>query len=134
LTKSKVNEDAQARKTALLVATVLAALAAWNLYRGRMAVVAVLGGLSVTLLLIGLLLPPVARLFHRGWMGLALVLGYVNSRILLFLMFYGLITPYGLISRLVGRDTLNRRGKRKESYWMARAKTRQTKQGFERLF
>lgn len=134
MTKQLVDENAQARKTALLVAAVLGAIAAWNFYRGRMTVVMVAGGISVALVLTGLLIPPAARLFHRGWMGLAAVLGYINSRILLFVMFYGLITPYGLVSRLVGRDTLNRRKGAKESYWVAREKTRQTKQGFERLF
>ena len=134
MTKSNINEDAQARKTAFLVATVLALFAAWNFYRGRMTVVAVTGGISVALLLIGLLLPPVARLFHYGWMRLALFLGYINSHILLFLMFYGLITPYGLVSRLIKRDPLNRRGPQKESYWIPRERTKQTKEGFERLF
>ena len=126
--------DAQARKTALLVGAVLALLAAWNLYRGRPVAVAVLGGLAAALVVSGLLLPVVARAFHNAWMGLALVLGYVNSRILLFLMFYGLITPFGLVSRLIGRDTLNRRSKPRESYWIARERPKQTREQFERLF
>jgi hypothetical protein len=67
-------------------------------------------------------------------MRLALILGYINSRILLFLMFYGLLTPYGIISRLLGRDVLNRRSRGRESYWIERPKTRQAKEGFERLF
>jgi hypothetical protein len=133
LTKQTVT-DAQARKTALLVAGVLLALAAWNLYRGRMTVVAVLGGIGFALLLMGLLLPALARRFHIVWMRFAAILGYINSRILITLMFYGLITPFGLISRLFGRDTLNRRSKERESYWIPRATTRQTKEGFERQF
>jgi len=129
-----VDENAQARKSALLVAAVLALISAWNFYRGRMTVVAVLGSISLALFFIGLLVPPLARRFHHAWMSLAAVLGYVNSRILLFLMFYGVVTPYGLISRLFGRDPLNRRAQAKESYWIVREKTRQTKQSFERLF
>jgi hypothetical protein len=126
--------DAQARKTALLVAAVLGLVAAWNLYRGRMTVVAVLGGLSVALLIAGVLLPTVARAFHNAWMGLAMVLGYVNSRILLFLMFYGLITPFGLVSRLIGRDVLNRRSKKRDTYWIPRPTPKQSREQFERLF
>jgi hypothetical protein len=126
--------DAQARKTALLVAAVLLALAAWNFYRGRMTVVIVLGSIGGALLLIGLLLPAVARRFHIVWMKFAAILGYINSRILITLMFYGLITPFGFLSRLLGRDTLNRRGKTRESYWIPRATTRQAKEGFERQF
>lgn len=134
MTKRVVNEQAQARKSALLVAAVLALFGAWNFYRGRMTVVAILVGISLALLITGLFVPPLARLFHRSWMRLALILGYINSRILLFLMFYGMLTPYGIISRLVGRDVLNRRSRGRESYWIERPKTRQAKEGFERLF
>jgi hypothetical protein len=126
--------DAQARKTALLVAGVLLALAAWNFYRGRMTVVVVLGSVGFALLLMGLLLPSVARRFHIVWMKFAAILGYINSRILITLMFYGLITPFGILSRIFGRDTLNRRAQARESYWIPRATTRQTREGFERQF
>ena len=126
--------DAQARRTAFVVAAVLTAIAAWNLYRGRVWAVAILGGAGAALILTGLLLPALARRFHVFWMRVAAVLGYVNSRILLSLMYYGVFTAYGLVSRLVGRDPLNRRARARESYWTERKRTRQTKEQFERLF
>ena len=126
--------DAQARKTALIVAAVLALFSAFSFYRHHQTRAFVFAGLALALVLTGLLVPPLARAFHHAWMRLAYVLGYVNSRILLFLMFYGIVTPYGILSRLFGRDVLNRRGKRRESYWIAREKTRQTKAQFERGF
>lgn len=126
--------DEQARKTALVVAGVLFAIAAWNFYRGRMTVVLVTGGIGCALTLVGLLLPVVARRFHVIWMTAAVVLGWINSRILLSLMLYLVFTPYGFISRLVGRDPLKRRGANEDSYWIPRTKMRQTKEGFERLF
>jgi hypothetical protein len=126
--------DAQARKTALVVACVLLAIAAWNLYRGRTTVVAIVGGAGGALLVVGLLLPALARRFHVFWMQVAAVLGYVNSRILLSLMYYGVFTPYGFVSRLAGRDPLRRRGATSETYWVERKTTRQAKEQFERLF
>jgi hypothetical protein len=126
--------DSQARKTALVVAVVLTLIALWNVYRGRFTVVAVLGGIAVLLTLIGLFIPVAARGFHRFWMGIAGVLGYVNSRILLTILYYGLLTPYGLVSRLVGRDPLDRRGPGRDTYWVKRETTRQSPQQFERLF
>lgn len=126
--------DVQARKTALIVAGVLVLIAAWNYYRQRMTVVMVLGGLGAALLLIGLLLPPLARRFHVFWMRVAITLGWVNSRILLGLMFYGVFAPYNLIGRLVRRDTLDRRRMGRESYWVKRQRTRQSKEQFERTF
>jgi hypothetical protein len=128
----EVSND-QARKTALVVAVVLLLICVWSIYRGRMIVAGVLGSVAALLTLSGLFVPVVARGFHRFWMGVASVLGYVNSRILLSLLYYGLFTSYGLISRLV-RDPLRRRGDVEESYWIKRPYTRQTKEQFERLF
>lgn len=126
--------DAQPRKTAFVVACVVLAIAAWNFYRGRMTTFYICGGIALALTIIGLLLPVVARRFHVLWMTIAVALGWVNSRILLTLMFYLVFTPYGFISRLVGRDPLERRAAQRESYWMPRKRTRQTKEGFGRLF
>jgi hypothetical protein len=125
---------AQARKTALLVGGVLLLLAAWNFHRGRMTTLYVMGGIACALILTGLLLPSLAKRFHILWMRLAVLLGHINSRILLSLMFYGVFTPYGLVMRLCGRDPLRRRGARRETYWIPRKVTRQAKEQFERLF
>ena len=126
--------DAQARKSALLVAAVLMLIAAWNLYRGRTGVSIVFGPLGAALVVAGLLVPPAARAFHRAWMKFAVLLGHVNSRVLLTLMYYLAVTPYGLVSRLVGRDPLGRRGRAGASYWVERRATRQAREQFERLF
>jgi hypothetical protein len=125
--------DAQARKSALLVAAVLSAIAAWNLYRGRTGVVIVFGAIGAALIIVGFI-PAAARAFHNVWMRFAAALGHVNSRVLLTLMYYLAVTPYGLVSRLVGRDPLRRRGARGESYWVERKRTRQEREQFERLF
>jgi Saxitoxin biosynthesis operon protein SxtJ len=129
-----VVSDVQARKTAVVVAAVLAAIALWNLYRGRMTQVAVFGSIAGLLLVIGLLVPAAARAFHRFWMGLAGILGYINSRILLSVLYYGVFTPVGFVRRLMGRDPMRRRAPAESSYWIQRETTRQSKIQFERLF
>ena len=64
------------------------------------------------LILAGLLLLPAAvypqslRWPYRGWMTLGLALGWVNTRIILGVIFYGLFTPMGVIMRWAGRDPL----------------------------
>jgi hypothetical protein len=99
-----------------------------------MIVVIVLGGSAFALVLMALLLPALARRFHVGWMKLAGALGYVNSRVLLSLVFYLLFVPYSLVARLIGRDPLNRRKRGRASYWIPRETTKQAKEQFERLF
>jgi hypothetical protein len=81
-----------------------------------------------------LFVPAAARAFHVAWMRLAHALGWINSRILLALIFYLVITPMGLVQRLVGRDALRRRGSGSASYWIPRTEPKQSKEQFERLF
>ncbi|HEX8187518.1 MAG TPA: SxtJ family membrane protein [Pyrinomonadaceae bacterium] len=127
--------NAQARKSALLVAAVLLGVAAWNLYRGRTTVVLIFASTGAALLVAGLLVPPAARAFHTAWMRFAVLLGHVNSRVLLTLVYYLVVTPYGVVTRLVGRDPLRRRGGAGgPSHWVERKATRQTREQFERLF
>lgn len=123
-----------ARKNALVVATALAGLAAWNLYRHRLLRVEVLGGLALMLFLVAVCSPYLTERFNQGWMALAKALGYVNSRIMLSLVYYLVLTPFGIILRLRGHDTLCRRAQQRESYWIPRQTPRQPTSGFERSF
>ena len=113
---------------------IFALIAGWNYPRGRMTVVLVFGALAALLAFAGLLVPPAARAFHVGWMKFATALGWVNSRVLLTLLFYGVFAPYGFVSRLFGRDPLNRRRAAGDTHWTTRKRTRQTREQFERLF
>ena len=122
------------KKTALTVGAVLLLIAVWNHWQGRSTTASVAGGLGTSLLGIGLLSAWASRKFYVGWMAFAGVLGYINSRILLSLMFYLMIAPYGYAMRLFGRDILTRRGPQQGSYWIPRKKTRQPREQFERLF
>jgi len=124
----------EARKTALIVAGVLLAAAAFAWYRGRETTMAVPSGIALLLVLVGFLVPPAAKVFHRLWYRLAFALGWVNSRILLTIIYFLMFLPYGILSRLFGRDPLGLRGERRMSYWHKREKTRQTPEQFERLF
>jgi hypothetical protein len=121
-------------KTALLVAGVLAVLCAWFSYRSRWPLALIAGGLSCALLLIGLFSSKQSSAFHRVWMRFATAIAFVNSRVLLSILYFAVFTPYGFVTRLFGRDILNRRSSPRDSYWMKRSATRQNKDQFERLF
>lgn len=124
----------KARKAALAVAAVLAGLAAWHIYRERFLLTQIEAGLAAALGLTAMLWPAGARGFYRAWMKAAVVLGYINSRIILSAVFFLIFTPVRVITRLLGRDPLNRRRKAGSSYWIPRKKTRQSPEQFERLF
>lgn len=123
-----------ARKTCLVVAAVSAAVFVFAWYRGGVRTMYVTAAVSAVLIVIGLFTPPIAILFHRGWMRFAHALGWVNSRIILSLVYFLVFVPYKVISRIAGRDPLALRQPQGASYWTKREKTRQAKEGFERLF
>jgi hypothetical protein len=63
------------------------------------------GGLLVPL---GLLAPTLLAPLFKVWMKVGHVLGWINTRIILGVLFYGLITPMGLVMRLFGWDAMRR--------------------------
>ncbi len=46
---------------------------------------------------------------YRGWMRFGHVLGWINTRIILGLMFYTVFLAVGLLLRLLGKDPMHRR-------------------------
>ncbi len=63
-------------------------------------------------------IPPVARILYILWMGLGITMGLVTSPIILALVFLVLITPVGLVFKLIQRDTMKRKMDRgAASYW-----------------
>jgi hypothetical protein len=63
-------------------------------------------GIGGLLIVFGGILPPVLRPVHKGWMWIGHILGWINTRILLGIVFYALVTPIGLVFRLMGKDTM----------------------------
>ena len=55
-----------------------------------------------------LLFPSSLAPLYRGWMRAGMVMGYINTRIILFLLYYLVFFPVGLVIRLIGRDTMSR--------------------------
>src|SRR6185436_3054427 len=65
--------------------------------------------LAVILVLPALVAPRILAPAYRVWMKLAEVLAWINTRILLGLVFFVVVTPIGLVMRLLGRDPMRRR-------------------------
>jgi hypothetical protein len=56
---------------------------------------------AAVLITAALVRPALLYYFHAGWNALSNVLGWINTRLILGLVFYGLVTPMGLLWRLV---------------------------------
>ena len=94
------------RSFGLLVGGVFTVIGLWPMvFRGeelRLWAAGLGGGLIVA----GALVPAVLAPVHKGWMWIGHVLGWINTRILLGIVFYGLVTPIGIVFRLMGKDTM----------------------------
>jgi hypothetical protein len=60
------------------------------------------------LVVMGLLLPGRLGPIYKAWMAVGHVLGWINTRIILGIIYYGLFTPIGLVMRLRGKDAMGR--------------------------
>jgi hypothetical protein len=65
----------------------------------------VLGGL---LMILGGIAPQSLRQVHAGWMKIGHVLGAINTKIILGLIYYLLIAPMGIVMRSLGKDSMHR--------------------------
>src|SRR5262249_23473649 len=72
----------------------------------------------------GLLVPAALRHPYRLWMALGLALGWVNSKILLSIIFYGLVTPTRMVMTAMGRDLLQRKFDQSRSTYRVNRKPR----------
>jgi hypothetical protein len=93
-------------------------MAAWQAALERPMLAMALAVLAVTIGGLGLLRPQTVRPIFVGWMVLAFPIGWVLSRVLLALLFYGLFTPMGVVFKAIGRDPLRRRPQpARDTYW-----------------
>ena len=94
------------RQFGLLVGAVFTVIGLWPfVFRGeplRLWAIGI-GGLLIAF---GGIHPTVLAPVHKGWMWVGHILGWINTRILLSIVFYALLTPIGLVFRLMGKDKI----------------------------
>ncbi len=65
--------------------------------------------IAAILWFLAVLAPATLKPVYQVWMRIGLVLGWVNTRIILGIVFYGMIMPMGAIMRLLNRDSMARK-------------------------
>lgn len=82
----------------------------------------------------GTIKPRLMRPIFVGWMVAVFPIGWAVSRLLLVFIYYVVVTPIGLVMRLVGRDPMQRRFDRSAtSYWTHRPPTEDAERYFKRF-
>ncbi len=91
--------------------------------------------LSLFFTFFGLFIPVVLKPIQKGWMTLALLMGFVMTRVILIVLFYFVLTPLGLVARLFGHVYLDLAfRKNRGTYWIPRPEKTEDKGRYEVQF
>ena len=71
---------------------------------------------GVPSLILTMLKPRLLLYPYKGWMTIGLALGWINSRIILGLVYFLVLQPIAIIMKIVGYDPLNTKKNNEESY------------------
>ena len=109
------------RKFGVSIGCVLLVITGLLIWREHHTAAWVTGSLGGFLILAGLVLPGALALPYRPWMAFAHGLGWFNTRLLLTLFFYLVLSPMGLLMRILGKRPLDMKwDPEAESYWIPR--------------
>jgi hypothetical protein len=112
--KTTVKEN---RDFGLLVGAAFMAIAFFRYYKNTTTTIW-LPAIGLLLMLLALVLPQWLTWPRKGWEALGKVLGYINTLVLLTLVYVVIVTPFGRIGRLLGNDPLQLKTDPKaDNYW-----------------
>ncbi len=93
-----------------------------------------LGILAAYCLIAALAAPGALRPLYVLLTALSLPIGLLVSYVVMGVVFYGVITPVGLVFRLIGRDAMNRRfDTQATTYWVQRKRPANVKRYFRQF-
>lgn len=91
--------------------------------------------IGAVLLISGNLFPQVLKPLQKFWMGLAIVLGWFSTRIILGILFYLIMTPIKFTALLFGKKFLDLDfRKNTKTYWNYRERKELTAEDYEKQF
>ena len=74
--------------------------------------------ISIIFLILGLINSKILTPFNRIWFKFGILLGRIISPIIMALIFFAVVSPIGLIMRLLRKDLLNLKYNNNKSYWI----------------
>jgi hypothetical protein len=76
---------------------------------------------GIFLVISGKFFSQLLRVIHRWWMSFAIILGSVVSRIILFIVFFTIVSFISIAARIFGKKFyINHKDHRRSSYWIGR--------------
>ncbi len=132
--KSKFNDKKEWRKFGIALAILLFIITTVQYFK-QIEIYPYFLAAGIILILVSLILPilikPVFILF--SYIGFAM--GWLVTRVILFILFYLFITPISILARKFGNRFLDISfNQKKDSYWLPVKETRNNRENFEKQF
>tara|TARA_B100000686_G_scaffold97029_1_gene103823 strand:- start:397 stop:783 length:387 start_codon:yes stop_codon:yes gene_type:complete len=80
--------------------------------------------ISLIFLILAILNSKILTPLNKIWLYFGIALGKLVSPIVMGFIFFLVVTPIGIIMRLLGKDILNLKKKNKGSYWINKVKNK----------
>ena len=123
------------RQFGLVLALILAVFAFLHFRKGHEHAYLWFAGFSLASLGAGVCFPEALAPVFRVFTKVAHAIGWFNTRVILVLVYYLILTPIGLIMKLFRKDPLNRRlDKNAQTYWIKRTHFASSKEALEKQF
>ena len=74
--------------------------------------------LSLIFLILGLLNSKILTPLNKLWFKFGIFLGKIISPLIMGIIFFLVVTPIGILMRLLGKDLLNLKHNKNKSYWI----------------
>ena len=82
-----------------------------------------------------LLMPRILLPFQKIWMTIAIILGWIMTRVILSVLFFVIVTPISLIAKIAGKHFLDVKWDRsQQSYWNRRERGETVPTKYENQF
>ena len=77
--------------------------------------------ISIVFLILGLLNSKILLPLNKIWFKFGILLGKIISPLIMGLIFFVVVTPIGLLMRLLNKDLLNLKFNKSKSYWIEKS-------------
>ncbi len=129
------DEKIEIRKFGMGLTVLLCLIGGWQLYKGNINVYVWFFGFAGLVLILSFFAPIILKPLYKVTRTVGDAIGWVNTRILLGIIFYIIFAPIGIILKLIRKDLLDERlDKDAKSYWNKKDNDMFAKEQYERQF
>ena len=119
-----MNKDAtkkDLRQFGIALSVILGVFGTIHFFKGHGSAYPWFFALAIVFLFLGILIPKSLKQVFTIFTKIAHAIGWFNTRVILIVVYYIILTPIGLVMKMFGKDILDIKSKQnKETYWRER--------------